>query len=152
MSKIKFHGIMEIPKSVTKHADSIKFENYKTNTPTKFQIRTLKGCDELMDSLSNLIGISKDQLDFVYFSVCKGAEPHVDQLNPDKFEDTTFVIPVILPKGKSIIKAEDEESEVQLGGVYQFDHTKIHSMTLEDNESGCVVIMVAVLKKTWIPS
>lgn len=145
-SKIQFHGVVPIPKAVTEHANTIKLENYKTNTPTKFQIRSLVGGDDLMESLSKLIGISKDKLDFVYFSVCKGAEPHVDQLSHKKFEDTTYVIPVILPKGKSIITAEDEETEVQLGGVYQFDHTKVHSMTLEDMESGCVVVMVAVLR------
>jgi hypothetical protein len=99
-----------------------------------------------MESLSSLIGLPRDCLDFVYFSVCKGAESHTDKLNPQKFEDTTFVIPTILPRGRSIITAEDEEVDVKVGGVYQFDHTKVHSMRLEDTESGCVVIMVAIKK------
>lgn len=143
---IKFHGIVSLPEDVVKHADNIKFENYKTNTPTKFQIRSFVGGEDLMESLSKLIDVPKERLDFVYFSVCKGAEPHVDKLNPEKFTDTTYVIPVILPKGKSVITAEKQEVEVELGGVYQFNHTKIHSMNLEDTESGCVVVMVAVLK------
>jgi hypothetical protein len=147
---IKFHGVVSIPQAVIDHADTIKLENYKTNTPAKFQVRSLVGGEELMESLAEIIGISKEKLDFVYFSVCKGAEPHTDLLNPNKFEDTTYVIPVILPNGKSIIGAEDDagtvEAEVELGGVYQFDHTKTHWMTLEDNESGCVVVMVAVKK------
>ncbi len=146
LAKIKVHGKVCIPQSVLDHADTIKKENYKTNTPAKFQIRSLTGGGELMESLSKLINVPKNRLDFVYFSVCKGAEPHTDLLNPDKFEDTTYVIPVILPSGKSVITAEDEEAEVNLGEVYEFDHTKIHSMVLEDIESGCVVIMVAIRK------
>ncbi len=67
-------------------------------------------------------------------------------MNPNKYEDTTYVIPVILPGGKSVITAESASVEVSLGGVYEFDHTKIHSMTLEDTESGCVVVMVAIKK------
>lgn len=143
---IKYHGKVTVPEVVTKHADTIKFENYKTNTPTKFQVRCLVGGEELMSELSDIIKIPKEKLDFVYFSVCQGAEPHTDKLNPNKFEDTTFVIPAILPKGRSVITAEEEETEVELGGVYEFDHTKVHSMKLEDTESGCVVIMVAILK------
>jgi hypothetical protein len=141
------HGTVSIPQTVLDYAEGIKYENYKTNTPTKFQIRSLVGGDELMEILSQRINISRNKLDFVYFSVCKGAEPHTDRLSIKKFEDTTYVIPVILPKGKSIITAEEEEKEVELGGVYQFDHTKVHSMVLEDTESGCVVVMVAVLKE-----
>lgn len=143
---ITFWGTVDIPKSVGAHSDTIKFENYKTNMPTKFQVRNLTGGDSLMESLSRVISIPMEKLDFVYFSVCKGAEPHTDKLNPKKFEDTTFVIPVILPSGKSIITAEDHRERVEIGGIYQFDHTKIHSMELEDTESGCVVIMVAILK------
>jgi hypothetical protein len=143
---IKFHGTIPIPETVTGHADTIKFDNYKTNTPAKFQVRTLTGGDELMESLSQRIGRKKESLDFVYFSVCKGAEPHTDLLSPEKFEDTTYVVPVILPRGQSIITAENWKSEVCVGGIYEFDHTKVHSMTLEDLESGCVVVMVAVKK------
>jgi hypothetical protein len=143
---IKFHGTIPIPEIVTGHADTIKFDNYKTNTPAKFQVRTLTGGDELMESLSQRIGRKKESLDFVYFSVCKGAEPHTDLLSPEKFEDTTYVVPVILPRGQSIITAENWKSEVCVGGIYEFDHTKVHSMTLEDLESGCVVVMVAVKK------
>lgn len=143
---IKYHGTVPVPETVIGHADTIKFENYKTNTPRKFQVRTLIGGDELMDSLSGRIGIEKDRLDFVYFSVCKGAEPHTDLLDPNKFTDTTFVIPVVLPPGDAIITAEDHGEKVHVGGVYEFDHTKVHSMSLEDTESGCVVVMVAVKK------
>lgn len=80
----------------------------------------------------------------MYFSVCKGAESHIDLLNPAIFETRTFVIPVVLPQGKSVITAEDEQVEVKLNHIYEFNHEKTHSMVLEDNENGCVVIMVAV--------
>ena len=100
----------------------------------------------LLAELSDRLGIPFKSLDFVYFSVCKGAEPHVDLLDPNVFEPRTFVIPVILPHGKSVITAEDESVEVELNYMYEFNHERTHSMQLEDNESGCVVIMVAVKK------
>jgi hypothetical protein len=146
---IAYHGNLVIPATVLEYSNTIRFENYKTNTPAKFQVRSLTGADELMATLASLIGDPKDHLDFVYFSVCQGAEPHTDKLNTKKFEDTTFIIPTILPTGRSIITAEDEEMEVEVGGVYQFDHTKVHSMRLEDTTSGCVVIMVAIKKVDW---
>jgi len=87
----------------------------------------------------------------VYFSVCKGAEEHTDALSPETFLNDTYVIPVILPNGVSRIHTRrlendymEETVEVELGRVYHFDHTKPHSMTLEDTESGFVVVMVAV--------
>jgi len=147
MTKIINHGKIKVPSTVVENADLIKFENYKTNTPAKFQIRDETDAT-LMYTLSRHIGLPWNSLDFVYFSVCKGAEPHVDLLDPAKFEPRTFVIPVILPSGRSVITAEDESVEVELNHVYEFNHEKIHSMELEDKESGCVVIMVAVLKNS----
>lgn len=145
---LQYHGEVPIPAPVIEHSDKIKFENYKTNTPAKFQVRSLVGGDELMEALSRVIGRPRDTLDFVYFSVCKGAEPHTDKLSPTRFEDITYVIPTILPKGRSVITAEDQEVEVRVGGVYEFNHTKVHSMKLEDTDSGCVVIMVAIKKSS----
>lgn len=145
--KITCHGEIEIPYSIVANAETIKFENYKTNTPSKFQIRPIMVEDiVLMNRLSGAIGVKRDSLDFVYFSVCKGAEPHTDLLDPVVFEPRTFVIPVVLPKGKSTITAQDEQVEVKLNHIYEFNHEEVHSMELEDNESGCVVIMVAVKK------
>ncbi len=143
---IKFHGKVIIPQETIDYADKIKFENYKTNTPATFQIRTLEGCDWLMKKLSSIVEVPREKLDFVYFSCCRGAEPHTDKLNPAKFEDITYVIPVIVPKGKSTIIAEGQSIDAELGGIYEFDHTKTHEMQLEDMESGCVVVMVGVLK------
>jgi len=146
MPKIICHGEMNVPLRLVSNAETIKLQNYKTNTPKKFRVWHFDNdFDELfLYRLSDRLGLDKESLDFVYFSVCKGAEPHVDLLNPANFEPRTFVIPVVLPQGKSVITAEDEQVEVKLNHIYEFNHEKIHSMTLEDNESGCTVIMVAV--------
>ncbi len=146
---MQIHGLVTIPKSVIEFSEMIKLENYKVTNPGYFRVRSLpqghmEGDAEFKDSLARAIGVPKSRLDFVYFSASQGAEPHVDKLNPDKFEDTTYVIPVILPRGRSVIIADGDEVVAELGRVYQFDHTKTHSMTLEDKESGCVVIMAAI--------
>lgn len=83
----------------------------------------------------------------MYFSAAKGAEPHTDMLDPDKFASRTFIIPVILPQGDTVIRAEIDSQIAQLGNIYEFDHEKIHSMTVEDSESGCVVIIIAIEKQ-----
>lgn len=137
------HGKIEVPSFVLEHAETIKFENYKTNTPKHFQKHTTLPDIRFTGAIANIAGVNIDRVDWVYFSVCKGAEPHVDDLG-DKFTDTTYVIPVVLPTGKSTITAEDQSAVVELGHVYEFNHNKIHSMELEDTESGCVVIMAAI--------
>ena len=142
---ITIHGKIDIPSTVVENANSIRFENYKTNTPAKFQIRDETDMILMLD-LSNHLGIARNKLDFVYFSVCKGAEPHVDLLDPNVFEPRTFVIPVILPTGNSVIVAQDDRQVVELNTIYEFNHEELHSMELEDTDSGCVVIMVAVKK------
>lgn len=146
MINMKFWGFLEVPRRLVEEADKIKLLNYKTTTPTKFRKNTLTKDigGPLMAALAALTGLPEDKLDYVYFSVCKGAEPHVDTLDPEVFTETTFVIPVILPKGDSIITAGQSSIICGVGGVYEFNHEMTHSMTLEDNESGCVVVMVAV--------
>lgn len=144
---ITFHGsVSHIPDAVIAAADTVKLLNYKTTTPRKFQKRNLTEdiAGSLMSELSEKIGVDQSQLDYVYFSAARGAEEHVDALDPKEFQDRTFIIPVILPQGKSVIYAEDAQMEVALGGIYEFNHEKVHSMTVEDTESGCVVVMVAI--------
>ena len=58
----------------------------------------------VIETLSSLIGIQTEKLDYVYFSGCQGAEPHTDLLDPSKFTNTTYVIPVILPLGDSLLQ------------------------------------------------
>lgn len=146
MGTITYCGTVMIPDNITNHAHEIKLENYKVNTPSKFQ----KRFDDVDNSqfkkdVSTIMGIGTDVLDYVYFSVCEGAESHTDNLDPLKFSDTTFIIPVLLPKGKSVITVGGESAEVHEGGVYAFNHTIPHSMELEDTTSGCVVIMASEL-------
>ena len=145
---IKLHGRMLIPQSIVEYCDGIKYENYKTNTPKKFQKHqhNTRDSELMMSMLAEKVGVEREYLDYVFFSVCKGAEEHTDILPREIFHDTTYVIPVILPEGNSVITAEDDHVVVNTGMICEFDHTKPHSMQLDDIESGCVVIMVAVKK------
>jgi len=135
-----------ITDQMIKVADTIKHLNYKTTTPAKFRKNYLTEdlAKDLMKEVSTIIGVDQTKLDYVYFSAAKGAEPHTDILPPEIFTPRTFIIPVILPTGKSVIIAEEDRVEANFGEIYEFDHEKIHSMELEDTESGCVVIMVAI--------
>lgn len=144
---IRYHGKIFIPEAITRHADKIKLENYKVNKPGKGQVRhSLPHYMRFDNDLRHILGLEDRHLDFVYFSCCKGAEPHVDQLS-DKFEDTTYVIPVILPElGLNVMTAGEDSIFPEVGGIYEFDHTQTHSLYLTDTESGCVVIMVAIKK------
>jgi hypothetical protein len=149
---ITFHGTVTVPPETIAYAEPIKHENYKVNNPgtAEFKVRALESADGLIKQLVDLIGVPKEKLDFVYFSCCAGAEPHTDKLDPAKFYDHTYVIPIILPKGVTTITADGMPATVHVGGVYKFDHTKTHSMEVEDKESGCVVVMVGVLKAEWL--
>jgi hypothetical protein len=147
MSIADLGTVSHIPEAVIAAADTIKLLNYKTTTPAKFRKNELTEelAGPMLDELADIIGVPKDRLDYVYFSCCRGAEPHTDQLPRERFGPMTYIIPVILPKfGSALITAGIVSKVVEVGGVYMFNHEQIHSMTLEDNESGCVVIMVAV--------
>lgn len=142
-------GEVSVPARVIAAADQIKHLNYKTTTPAKFRKNTLTEdlAGDMMAEVAARIGIEQSSLDYVYFSAARGAEPHTDILDPAVFTDRTFIIPVILPQGRSVITAEKASAEVALGHVYEFNHERTHSMTVEDTESGCVVIMVAIRKQ-----
>lgn len=146
---IRHHGSVVVPGAVISAADSIKLLNYRTSTPSRFRKNLLTAdiAGSLMVELSELIGVESSVLDYVYFSVCSGAEEHVDILDSSKFFETTFIIPVILPSGSSVITAEDSSMVVEVGGVYEFNHERRHSMVLDDVTSGCVVIMVAIRRE-----
>lgn len=155
---IHHHGAVNVGPAIVQAADSIKLQNYKTNTPKTFQVQPLhtEDASTLMQELADRIKVPVERLDFVYFSVCRGAEEHTDLLDPAVFESRTFVIPVILPQGDTLIVAKDvagadgivptHATFVKLNHIYEFDHEKPHSMHVQDTESGCVVIMVAIKK------
>jgi hypothetical protein len=142
------YGKVVVPIQLIDIADSIKLENYKTNTPAKFQKHTdVSSVGKIFtQDLGSLVSEDPSKIDWVFFSVCQGAEPHTDQLDPNVFEDITYIIPIILPTKISTITAQQDKAEVSLFEVYKFDHTKTHSMELQDTESGCVVIMAGILK------
>ncbi len=153
MASIKNVGKVVLTSHMTLAADEIKYENYKVNSPYKYKkhVQDVTVGSWFETQLAELINVDKRKIGWVFFSACKGAEPHVDMLDENKFHDTTYVVPVILPKkGKAVITAEGDSMEVSVGEVYQFDHTKIHSMLLDDTQSGCVVIMAAILKDSWL--
>lgn len=53
-------------------------------------------------------------------------------------------MPLILPKGVSTLVAQGARVQAELFRVYEFNHEEVHALELEDTESGCVVVMVAV--------
>ncbi|AXQ68956.1 hypothetical protein HOU00_gp169 [Caulobacter phage CcrPW] len=149
---ITIHGKVYIPEAVIAAAEPIRMLNYKTTTPARFQKNTLTAdiAGDLLDDIANLIGVARARLDYVYFSAAQGAEPHTDLLTPEVFQSNTYVIPVILPTGRTVIEAGNAEVEAKLGVIYEFNHEETHGMTVEDTEGGCVLIMVAVRREITI--
>lgn len=145
---ITYHGNIVIPNDLLEAADTIKFQNYKVTKIGKIQKQTPEGADAeyVMRVLGSKVKRDHQKFDAVYFSACSGAEEHVDMLDQEKFEDTTYVIPLIIPTGDTVISTGGCNITVEVGGIYEFDHTKPHEMTVEDDRSGCVVLMVAVKK------
>lgn len=143
---IILHGRVDIPDAVIAAADPIRMLNYKTTTPARFQKNTLTAdiAGPLLDDIADRIGVDRERLDYVYFSAAQGAEPHTDMLDPAVFESNTYIIPVILPAGRTVIMADGMEVVAELGEIYEFNHEVTHGMTVEDTESGCVLIMVAI--------
>lgn len=143
---ITFHGRVRVPQAVVDAAHPIRMLNYKTTTPARFRKNTLTEdiAGPMMDELAAIAGVARERLDYVYFSAARGAEPHTDLLDPAVFTARTLVVPVILPAGRTVIEAQGAEAVAEIGGVYEFDHERTHSMSVEDEESGCVVIMVAI--------
>jgi len=140
------YGLIDIPPSIVEYADKIRHENYKTNTPKNFHKHpgNIADSDLLLKSLAEIISIDNhERLDFVFFSACEGAETHTDLLDPEVFQEITYVVPIIIPHD-SILTCEDTEIVGQPNHVYCFDHNKPHGLTMKDNEFGCVFIMVAV--------
>ena len=139
---------INVPTNIINHADTIKHENYKTNSPAKFQKHNQDTEDGLLinKQIADLANVNVEQVDWVYFSVCQGAEPHVDQLDPNIFRDDTFIIPIIVPTGRMVLECNKHRVDAKLNKVYHFDHTKIHSLELENKVDGCVVIMAAITK------
>ena len=140
------YGKIDIPEEMLKFAETIKMENYKTNTPKEFQKHKLVS-DDFLKELSFIINVPVEKIDYVFFSAAQGAEPHIDMLDPDKFEEDTFSIPIILPNTKgNYMRVGDNYSSVKVGNIQHFNHQIEHELVLGDHSLGCVLIMAAVLK------
>lgn len=141
---IKLVGELMVDFQTMCYAQSIREENYKVNTPSKYQ----KHCGNdsfIINQLVEIINRDYSLINYVFFSCKEGAEPHTDKLNLSRFDEKTVVIPLILPNGKSRLLVEDETCELQHFLCYEFDHTKVHSLILDDTTSGCVLIMATAL-------
>jgi hypothetical protein len=158
MTSIQYAGQAFPSRDILIYANSIKDENYKTSTVKQFQRRfpLLDGMSKLIDEIALRInGITyagkglyplNVDLEPVFFSVAKGAAEHTDELDRDIYTDVTIVIPLVVPKGLSELTVGGNSINLQQFGVYLFDHTKPHKLVLEDNESGCTVLMIAIKK------
>lgn len=142
---IDLMGKLRVNDYVMDLAQSIREDNYRVNTPSKYH-KYQGNCYETIQQLSDLFNCGESSIDYVYFSSKEGAEPHVDKLNLLKFEEDTIIIPLILPRGKSTLRVGGSSTTLEPLLAYKFKHTIIHSLELEDTESGCVLIMAAVLK------
>lgn len=139
------HGKVEVPDEVRSNAQSIRHQNYKTNTPKQFQ-KHQDVHTQLKTAIAAAVHEPEANIDFVYFSVAQGAQEHVDALNPDVFTSRTFIVPVILPEGSNYITAQGQQVEVSTDLVYEINHELPHSMQVANFEEGAVVIMASLLK------
>ena len=150
MGKIQHYGSVKVPVEIVEAADKVKLQSYSFTKPVDFDVHSfanLPGGSDFIADLSEFLDLDPTTLDVVFFSCCSGAEMHTDKLDPNKFKSTTYVIPVILPeKGKKVLFTEQEEENIKLFNIYEFNHEEPHGLWLDDTESGCVVLMVGVLK------
>jgi hypothetical protein len=142
---IKVVGNIIVGAEVMGIAQSIREQNYKVNTPSKYHKHTGNN-HPVIYQLSGMFDCDFNKVDYVYFSSKEGAEPHTDQLSLSKYEEDTILIPLILPRGISTLEVGEWAVTLEPLLAYRFKHTDIHSLKLQDTESGCVMIMAAVLK------
>lgn len=139
------HGTVEVPEAVLNNAQEIRHENYRTNTPRKFQKHNEVHA-QLKQAIAQAVGEPVVNIDFVYFSVAKGAEEHVDALDPTVYTSRTFIVPVVLPEGDNFITAQGQKFQISTGVVYEINHELPHSMQVANEVDGAVVIMASCLK------
>lgn len=147
---LNYHGQVFPPRDVLIYADTIKLDNYKTATIKKFQRRfpDLSGLKLMMDQIALRLSFDDGAaFDPVFFSCCKGAEPHIDKLDPEVYTDTTIVVPLVAPKGNMWFGIDGGKYLMQSFGIYSFVHEREHFLQLEDTESGCTVLMLAIRKQ-----
>lgn len=140
VSNITAHTKVTLTGKALEHAKSVVKENYKLSTPLEFQ-KHCSADDILIQQIAAVMNWDHTRVDSVFFSCPNGADPHVDKLNLADHSDITAIIPVILPKGKSILQVANDSMELEVARVYSFSHQTLHSLSVENEGEGCVVIM-----------
>jgi hypothetical protein len=143
MFDVVTHGHVRLPASIVEYAETIKLQNYKTNSVKAFQrdFHKPEGLDEVLTQVSKLVFRPKETLEPVFFSAAMGAKPHTDDL-PKDYLDVTFVLPLILPE-IATLSANVTTVRLNEGLLVSFNHTQLHSMQVSDF-SGCTILMIAV--------
>lgn len=143
---ITIHGLVNVPLELAAAAHEIKHQNYKVNTPKRFHKNAMHedSCEAMRRDIAALLGAELEKVDFVYFACSQGAKEHVDELDPALFSNKTIIVPLVLPKGKSLFRAQNAKIALSLNTAYEFNHEKPHELTLEDTQSGCVVLMASL--------
>lgn len=160
MSPITPIGKLDISRypHLVSQLDTIKHQNYRirdTGGYVKTPFLEYPQATEFLTELSSLLAIPVEQLDAVAFSCPDGADTHVDKLDGNRFESITYLIPMILPSSLTTFHVRLESDlnlhvalrPDDLGLVIAFDHTQPHGLEVSDNQSGCVLLMVAVIKE-----
>lgn len=125
-----------IPEEITNLAKNIINENHNILNPKKYDKHKLENKD-LENELKKVMG--DINIDSVMFSSKIGAEEHTD-IHLKHLDTYTYIVPVILPVGKNILKHSEGEVEVKVGDIIKINHQLKHSFSVENN-SGCVLIM-----------
>ena len=142
------HGAIFVSLPIVLSCDKIKHDNQKVNTIQELQ-KTVpqKGTvDNFLKTLADKTGQDHNKLDMVYFACPKGCDIHVNKLDSEKYTNTSFLIPIMLPgkEREAIFIYGKDYHKVHEEKVYQFDHSVPHGLVVSNFIDGCAVIMVAV--------
>lgn len=141
---IHSHGFVSLGDSVIAAANSVRHQNNKVNTPSKFHRNKMDKEEyrHVREQIATFLGVSTDDVDYTYFACASGADEHVDSLDPTLFTNRTIVVPVIVPETASLIVGPVTQ-ELRVGVAYEIDHTKPHTLAVV-GDTGCVVIMATI--------
>lgn len=132
---------IHLPTSLKQVANSIKLQNYKVNSPTKFQ-KYRNPLSMFSYMLSSVLG---SKVDWVLFSCCNGAEEHTDKLDTDIYGTMTYIIPVIVPEKGAVLHHSGGSVDISEGSVYEINHQLPHSLDVNSYD-GCVLVMASKIE------
>lgn len=119
-------------------AENIKNENHNILNPKKYNKTKIIDLD-LFKELSPIM--ETENIDAVMFSSKIGAEEHTD-IHLTHLDIYTYIVPVVLPEGKNILKHSEGEISLSVGDIVKINHQLPHSLSVE-NYTGCVLIMAS---------